>query len=1179
MYVLHANWVNGSIKLWSESLRAYNAHRRFEGHDQKVERQESLVGSHTFAAEPAELRAKLALASLVDQSTLDKSSETATIRLRLPSSDGIPCPSDRLAAFLAIDRDSFLANQTTNGEDESKEVELSNIAAHDNDVSLAEFTVNCLVIPNDVAVEFLLGLRNAKPGGTTAGTSPGMDGALSTPHAACLLADSQEPTAIPELGEAIEYSHSLRYWMEVAQFVAELLIDQRFIPTLIQSRAEHLEAAWLPWLHDDDARRRLGLLVRAMPPAVRASIDRHDGAPWRILLDAVSCLADATIRGILGSDEFIGAIQGRDPATDLHVAWLQGLLDRNNRVGGTVDLRAALLHDASVWMSRLYDDLQRRPLRLCLRLNEPSGTSATNGSDTSQTTHGWPAEDFAWPLSFHLQSPDDPQTILDAQRIWNPSAQGQATLSDPSKAGPQIENPQDLLLSELGRASRIYPKIESVLSQPAPTGVMLTTAEAYAFLHHVRPVLEESNICVLAPAWWEQPTSRLSAQLHIDAPPSKINAAQGASPTRTMLGLNSLVRYRWQVAIGDEPLTPEEFHALAQQTAPLIRIRGKWIEINPEQFKTAREFLEQSREGEMTLLQAIRITNGMDGNSGESKGGLPVYGLDATGWVAELFGASSQVQRVDPVPQPAGFNGTLRQYQLSGLSWLSFLDRLGLGACLADDMGLGKTIQLIALLLHEREQAASVSAVAPTLLVAPTSVVTNWVREVNRFAPSLKVYLHHGPDRALGETGEQFVEAVRGKDLVMTTYALLSRDLDALRRVQWHRVALDEAQYIKNPPTKQASAIRALAGLEARRLEGSTTSPHHPATPRRVALTGTPVENRLGELWSILDFCNPGYLGSAGEFRRRFALPIERRRDQRQAQRLRQMVRPFILRRVKSDPNVLDDLPLCLQTREYATLSPEQAAMYQRVVDDMLAHVDQAQGMQRRGLVLTGLLRLKQICNHPELIQKTQAADQRTDGSMTDGLAAALELPLSARSGKCRRLMTMLEEVIASGEKALLFTQFRHMGHLLTSMIQGDLDVEALFLHGGTPASKRQHLIDRFQSPQGGVPIFVLSLKAGGLGLNLTAANHVFHVDRWWNPAVENQATDRAFRIGQTRNVHVHKFVCIGTLEERIDQMIEQKTELAQNIIGAGEQWLTELSNRELRDLLMLRPSALETES
>ncbi|MFM9144877.1 MAG: DEAD/DEAH box helicase, partial [Phycisphaerales bacterium] len=388
------------------------------------------------------------------------------------------------------------------------------------------------------------------------------------------------------------------------------------------------------------------------------------------------------------------------------------------------------------------------------------------------------------------------------------------------------------------------------------------------------------------------------------------------------------------------------------------------------------------------------------------------------------------------------------------------------------------------------------------------------------------------------------------------------------------RVVLDEAQHIKNPPTKQTAAIRALR------------------TRFRIALTGTPVENRLSELWSIMEFCCPGYLGTQADFRKRFALPVERHRDKRQAERLRQLVRPFILRRLKTDPNVISDLPPLVETRQQIPLTPEQASLYEQVVNDMLKRVDQAAAADALGLVLSALVKLKQICNHPahflrEGMAPAAPVEDEADGTPEGESAEAaprIVVPkgivradrLSARSGKSIRLLEMLEELVAAGDRALIFTQYRQMGHLLVQMIRQDLDVEALFLHGGTPQAKREQLVQRFQSEDPAAPIFVLSLKAGGVGLNLTAANHVFHYDRWWNPAVENQATDRAFRIGQLRTVNVHKMITVGTLEERIDQMIEQKTELASQIIGSGEQWLTELNTSQLRDLLSLRGGSVE---
>jgi len=748
--------------------------------------------------------------------------------------------------------------------------------------------------------------------------------------------------------------------------------------------------------------------------------------------------------------------------------------------------------------------------------------------------------DDVWRLTFHLISTDDPSVLYDAEHLWEPGVLGA------SVAGQRIGDAQELLLTTLAKASQIYPKLEEALEGEAPSFVELTTRETYEFLRDIRPVIEESGIDVRIPTWWDDPSSRLGVRMQLAPADGTESGVSGTGDTgSSLLGLQSLVRYDWQVAIGEQLLTLEEFQRLASSGSPLVRVHGQWVELREEDLSRAVHVLDEKPGGTMRLLDAIQMAHG----ASDDDVGLPVSGVDANGWIAELLGASSDEQSMTLVEQPEGFHGTLRPYQRIGVSWLAFLDRFGLGGCLADDMGLGKTIQLIALLLYERRRDGP--SVGPTLLIVPTSVISNWGRELERFAPSLTSCLHHGPER---DTGDALRERAANTDVLITTYALVTRDAETLQSIEWHRVVLDEAQYIKNPPTKQTQAIRALP------------------SSRRLALTGTPVENRLSELWSIMEFCNPGYLGPAATFRRRFAIPIERHRDTKRAEQLRSFVRPLILRRLKTDPNVITDLPACVETREYAPLTTEQAALYERTVNEMIGAVDRAEGIQRRGLVLSTLVRLKQICNHPAQALR----EAPPNGKNADDVANVTQL--SARSGKCGRLMTMLEEVLATNEKALIFTQFRQMGHLLASMIEHDLDCATMFLHGGTPQQKRQAMVDRFQDPDGGVPVFILSLKAGGLGLNLTAANHVFHFDRWWNPAVENQATDRAFRIGQTRTVHVHKFVCVGTLEERIDSMIEQKTELAQNIIGAGEQWLAELSTRQLQDLLTLRANAMDSE-
>ena len=534
----------------------------------------------------------------------------------------------------------------------------------------------------------------------------------------------------------------------------------------------------------------------------------------------------------------------------------------------------------------------------------------------------------------------------------------------------------------------------------------------------------------------------------------------------------------------------------------------------------------------ISVADVLRAAAGLD-----EVFGLPVTGVEADGLFSALLSGELE-DRIQVGVTPVGFAGELRPYQLRGVAWMALLERTGLGACLADDMGLGKTAMVLALVLDEMKSGgrgtSAGPAPGPTLVVCPTSVVGNWEREAEKFVPELKVAVHHGVRRAR-EGG--FSKKVAGADLVITSYSLLDRDRPVLESMQWSRLVLDEAQNIKNPEAKQTRAVRSLKA------------------PRRLALTGTPVENHLGELWSIMEVLNPGLLGSASAFREHFALPIERYHEEDAAERLRALTRPFVLRRLKTDRSVITDLPEKLEMKVLCNLTREQATLYRAVVDEMLRRIDEAEGMERRGLVLSTMLRLKQVCNHP--------AHYLGDGST-----------LTGRSGKLERTVAILEEVVEVDERALVFTQFAEMGSMLRSHLQQRLGCQTGFLHGGVPRRQRDAMVERFQSGEG-VQVMVLSLKAGGTGLNLTAANHVVHFDRWWNPAVENQATDRAFRIGQHRNVQVRTLICAGTLEDRIDQMIEAKRELAERIVGSGEAWLTELSTAELSEVFRLSSEAL----
>jgi SNF2 family DNA or RNA helicase len=922
----------------------------------------------------------------------------------------------------------------------------------------------------------------------------------------------------------------VRYFVAASRLVEHLIAGHRFVPMAFQDSDGSISGRWQPWLADEMSARRVGKLVRSMPPVARAVPDGHAHDAWSITNEMLTSVTDAHCRRVLGVEEMEDTIESADPGLDHQVAWLTGLLGQIPGIRAATGQRAEIAKTVRKWISELEDRGESSSWRFGLRLSEP--ITDTLGQDA-------PDDAKLWSMSFYIQSLDDEEVILRGADIW---------LINRDRIvyeGLTLEQPQELLMGELGRASRYYKKLEDALDQSEPIEVLLETQEAYRFLREVKPVLEEQGFGVDAPAWWNSPTGRLGTRLRIDSDPLEALEGDPSDPDAApaQLGLGTLVGYHWEIAIGDTTLTLHEFEELAQKNQPLVQVNGQWVEIRPEDVQNAIKFISENPGGEMELGEAMQLALASD----SAQTGLPVTGIEATGWVASLLGGGDGTEARLELPvleTPEKFKGTLRPYQIRGLSWMSFMERFGFGACLADDMGLGKTIQMIALMQYEREIAKDGESVPPTLLVVPMSVIGNWVKEFERFAPEIRVMVHHGVDRIQGDA---FIEKAPDIDVVVTTYALVNRDNEFLTQVKWGRVVLDEAQFVKNPAAKQSIAVRQLN------------------VPRRIALTGTPVENRLSELWSIMDFLNPKYLGPSGTFRKKFALPIERHRDQNKMDRLRSMVRPFILRRVKTDPEIVSDLPEKIETKDWCPLTSEQAQLYEGCVKRMLSDVERAEGIHRRGLVLAALIKLKQICNHPA--QMLKDADPQHGRPVDPG-----------RSGKCVRLLEQLGEIISEGDQALVFTQFRQMGHILATMLRHELGRDILFLHGGTPQGQRQKMIDQFQEATGKNPILILSLKAGGVGLNLTAATHVFHFDRWWNPAVENQATDRAYRIGQTRTVQVHKYIVRGTLEERIDEMIESKTELAENIIGHGERWLTELDTDRLRDLLQLRADTISDE-
>jgi uncharacterized Zn finger protein/superfamily II DNA or RNA helicase len=651
---------------------------------------------------------------------------------------------------------------------------------------------------------------------------------------------------------------------------------------------------------------------------------------------------------------------------------------------------------------------------------------------------------------------------------------------------------------QIAVAAEHLPQLKAVLNSKGMSPAEIDAETMASFMTRTKGLLDLLGIRIIVPKELKQLTTpRLALRAR----------TKGKGGSISYLSLNEMLDFTWEVSIGGVSLSKSEFLNLVKSAHGVVRFRDQYLLLSPEEVKNILERMRKPPR-ELSAMEAL-----CSAVTGEHDGML----FNADEALRQLIG---DLTRVEDVEVPAGLTACLRPYQERGFRWLCSNARKGFGSCMADDMGLGKTIQVIAFLLKLKSEG---DLAVPALVVCPTTIVGNWEKECRRFAPSLNVFIYHGSERSL---------AAKNKDLVITTYGTFRRDIEKFSHREWRALIVDEAQNIKNPDTDQARAIKSLnAGI-------------------RIAMSGTPVENRLSELWSIFDFINRGYLGQALTFQKKYAVPIEKYRDKDSIERLRAATAPFILRRLKSDKSVIEDLPDKIVSDEYCYLTKEQAALYQQVVDGTMETIEASAGIQRKGLIFKLITSLKQICNHP--VHYSKKGEPRRE-----------------ESGKAERALDLAGKVLSLGQKALIFTQYKEMGNLLTALFAREFQEEVLFFHGGLTRKKRDEMIDIFQEKESG-GVMVISLKAGGTGLNLTAAAHVIHYDLWWNPAVEDQATDRAYRIGQTANVMVHRLITLGTFEERIDEMLKSKKELADLTITAGEQWLTELSDKELKNLFSL---------
>ena len=837
-------------------------------------------------------------------------------------------------------------------------------------------------------------------------------------------------------------------------------------------------------------------------------------APIRLLQSVLDTLIDADVRRRIALSDFDFDYDDLNskPLDDI----VEALIAPKRDLGRMLPNRGRIPEILAEWRARLLSRIE--PAHLALRISPPG------------YFHDVESNGVIWEVALGLFPAQDRETFLDA--------------ADFSASGPELEllklNPVSaelLFLRKLADSARHSPIIASLLQSSNPTRLFLQPDEVLNFVGGTAALLARTEGAALM----------LPSVLREAIRPRIKVSTSPASAAPAMLGAEALFSYRTTIHLGDREVSEGEIRSLIKTNAPVVKVGADWIFVDPDGLAKALRFLDRHKgQSEMTLGQLL----------GDSLGDLDLAGsveIDRSD-PSEIID-SLRFGRAMGIPtfiEPEGFRLPLRDYQKRGVEWLMSLEQLGLGGCLADDMGLGKTAQVIALLAAEqtkspalesppdkldpvsaeliREESKDLAATSATLIVAPVSVVGNWRREFERFFPGLRVRVHHGSRRL---EGDEFIQDAISCDVMITSYSLLDRDCDALASVHWRRVVLDEAQNIKNPVTAMARA--------AQRLD----------TFSRLALTGTPVENHTGELWSIMNFINPSLLGSRAAFRKRFSIPIEKERDAKVAQHLAKAVSPFILRRLKTDKSIIADLPEKIEVKEYCSLSEMQLELYADTVAKLRAAIEMASDMGRRGAILATITKLKQICNHP-----APSGAERLWG----------------RSGKLDRVEELIEEILESGEKVIIFTQFAQFGSLLQRHLQERFSQMVPFLSGSTAITRREEMVSEFQGPAG-PSIFLLSLKAGGTGLNLTAANHVIHYDRWWNSAVEAQASDRAFRIGQRKDVVVTKLICEGTLEEKIDVIIESKRELAETLVSGGETWITEMSDEEVFELLTLGAS------
>ena len=957
---------------------------------------------------------------------------------------------------------------------------------------------------------------------------------IPLPPAINLLYRLQVFESLDRSSGVIHYSESIKTWAFITKLIFELINRGNFVPILEKQTDNLYKARWRLLLKTQNDNERFKTILRNsswfafnLPinfiPANGKQRYKTDGLwhPSYLLSKYMDNVGDISIRSILKKTQFktfkdfFSAEILKEKRREIGITWdyklLKSLITKDNRFVIQKFHENIIPSIVNNWVQMTQGTIYNRGFSFTIELKYPEETEET------------------WPLFFSLTLQDNETYSL------KECLEGERK-RELIKFCDNEDQFLESILKSLGTAAIIFPPIERALESKFPNVMYLDSTEVMDFLKYPKDLFIQSGYNIILPdVFTYGGRQRLTSRLIIHSKKKKKEKSI-STDIPTLFDINSMLNYKWEVSLEGSELTEKELDEMIESDQPLINWRGKWILVDQQDVEDLRRISEEHKKvGTISYMEALK--SGLSGNIQLQENGNQ-YEVLIEGDLNIIIEKLMSIDKFDEIDVPRLFNGTLRPYQKTALIWMANMSELNFGLCLADDMGLGKTIQVLAFLLHRKELYPDDPG--SILIISPTSVLFNWTREIKKFAPDLEVVLHHGRERI--KDASQISKYTKPHQIILTSYGTLRNDVDLLELIPFKGIIIDEIQNIKNYSSKQTQAVYKLQGQF------------------KIGLSGTPIENRLMELWTLFEFLNPGLLGSRAEFQKNLILPITRFKDQDAIDKLKKIISPFILRRVKTDKSVISDLPEKNEMKVYIELSDIQVGLYKELVEEALTDIKS--NLANKINVLNLILKLKQLCNHPYHFLKKTAPSFGNGVNLEDFVL---------QSQKLERLIEMTEEVISNGEKVLIFTQFTKMAEIIKSVLEAK-KFSVLYFHGGVPEKKRRELVDEFQSEDlESSPIMILSLKAGGTGLNLTRGTMVIHYDRWWNPAVENQATDRAYRIGQESQVNVYKFITIGTIEEKIDMLLEEKKDLADKIISStGESWITELKDEKLRELFTL---------